>query len=131
MYIVGYIYEALEMRDGGKRYKGKGVSKAVNNINKIIAPKLKGKDVRFQKELDDFMVLKLDGTENEWGYPKAEHLLLLLILIIIIWMIMIIMIIVTNSNDNNDHNDSNSNSPTGQARRQRDPGGVHLFYYYS
>jgi enolase len=28
--------------------------------------------VRFQKELDDFMVLKLDGTENEWGYPKAK-----------------------------------------------------------
>jgi len=66
------IYEALELRDGGSRYKGKGVSKAVNNINKIIAPKLKGKDVRYQKDLDDFMILKLDGTENEWGYPKAK-----------------------------------------------------------
>jgi enolase len=66
------IYEALEMRDGGKRYNGKGVAKAVTNINRILAPKLKGKDVRFQKELDDFMVLKLDGTENEWGHPKAK-----------------------------------------------------------
>uniref|UniRef100_A0A7S4SGJ1 phosphopyruvate hydratase n=1 Tax=Alexandrium monilatum TaxID=311494 RepID=A0A7S4SGJ1_9DINO len=66
------IYEALEMRDGGSRYKGKGVSKAVGSINRIIAPKLKGKDVRFQKELDEFMIFKLDGTENEWGYPKAK-----------------------------------------------------------
>eukprot|EP00930_Biecheleria_cincta_P052631 TRINITY_DN378_c0_g1_i1.p1 TRINITY_DN378_c0_g1~~TRINITY_DN378_c0_g1_i1.p1 ORF type:complete len:510 (-),score=118.49 TRINITY_DN378_c0_g1_i1:205-1734(-) len=66
------IYEALEMRDGGSRYKGKGVSKAVGNINRIIAPKLKGKDSRFQKELDEFMIFKLDGSENEWGYPKAK-----------------------------------------------------------
>merc|ERR1740138_1275133 len=60
------------MRDGGSRYKGKGVAKAVSNINRVLAPKLKGKDVRFQKELDEFMVFKLDGTENEWGYPKAK-----------------------------------------------------------
>eukprot|EP00933_Yihiella_yeosuensis_P047884 TRINITY_DN4386_c0_g2_i1.p1 TRINITY_DN4386_c0_g2~~TRINITY_DN4386_c0_g2_i1.p1 ORF type:complete len:526 (+),score=151.32 TRINITY_DN4386_c0_g2_i1:67-1578(+) len=66
------IYEALEMRDGGSRYKGKGVTKAVSHINSIIGPKLKGKDVRFQKDLDEFMVFKLDGTENEWGYPKAK-----------------------------------------------------------
>jgi len=66
------IYEALELRDGGSRYKGRGVLKAVSNINRIIAPKLKGRDVRFQKEIDDFMVLKLDGTQNEWGYPKAK-----------------------------------------------------------
>jgi len=66
------IYEALEMRDGGHRYKGKGVQRAVNNINKVIGPKLKGRDVRNQKDLDDFMVLQLDGTENEWGYPKAK-----------------------------------------------------------
>jgi len=66
------IYEALELRDGGSRFKGKGVQTAVNNVNRIIAPKLKGKDVRYQKELDEFMVYKLDGTENEWGYPKAK-----------------------------------------------------------
>merc|ERR1740129_4919 len=65
------IYEALELRDGGARYKGKGVQKAVDNINRIIAPKLKGKDVRLQKELDEFMIFELDGTENEWGHPKA------------------------------------------------------------
>mmetsp|Transcript_89452 Transcript_89452/g.253428 ORF Transcript_89452/g.253428 Transcript_89452/m.253428 type:complete len:511 (+) Transcript_89452:361-1893(+) len=66
------VYEALELRDGGSRYKGKGVSKAVENINQKIAPQLKGKDVRYQKELDEFMVYKLDGSENEWGFPKAN-----------------------------------------------------------
>jgi len=66
------IYEALELRDGGGRYKGKGCQKAVRNINRIIAPKLKGKDVRLQKALDEFMVHDLDGTKNEWGYPKAK-----------------------------------------------------------
>eukprot|EP00413_Alexandrium_margalefii_P036069 CAMPEP_0204583784 /NCGR_PEP_ID=MMETSP0661-20131031/45969_1 /ASSEMBLY_ACC=CAM_ASM_000606 /TAXON_ID=109239 /ORGANISM="Alexandrium margalefi, Strain AMGDE01CS-322" /LENGTH=568 /DNA_ID=CAMNT_0051593173 /DNA_START=40 /DNA_END=1744 /DNA_ORIENTATION=+ len=65
------IYEALEMRDGGQRYKGQGVTKAVANINSIIAPALKGKDVRFQKEIDELMVYTLDGSQNEWGYPKA------------------------------------------------------------
>eukprot|EP00445_Apocalathium_hangoei_P039059 CAMPEP_0203963632 /NCGR_PEP_ID=MMETSP0359-20131031/93535_1 /ASSEMBLY_ACC=CAM_ASM_000338 /TAXON_ID=268821 /ORGANISM="Scrippsiella Hangoei, Strain SHTV-5" /LENGTH=498 /DNA_ID=CAMNT_0050899573 /DNA_START=64 /DNA_END=1560 /DNA_ORIENTATION=+ len=65
------IYEALELRDGGSRFKGKGVLKAVGNINRIIAPKLMGRDVRFQKELDDYMIHDLDGTENEWGFPKA------------------------------------------------------------
>jgi len=66
------IYEALELRDGGDRYKGKGVLKAVENINTIIAPGLTGKDVRKQKELDDEMIFKLDGSQNEWGYPKAK-----------------------------------------------------------
>jgi len=66
------IYEALELRDGGSRYAGKGVQKAVSNINKVIAPKLKGKDVRFQQDLDMFMIHELDGSENEWGYPKAK-----------------------------------------------------------
>jgi len=66
------IYEALELRDGGSRFKGKGVEKAVRNINRVIAPKLKGMDVRKQKELDEFMIYQLDGTENEWGYPKAK-----------------------------------------------------------
>jgi len=66
------IYEALELRDGGSRYKGKGVTKAIANIHDVIAPAMKGKDVRFQKDLDELMVQKLDGTENEWGYPKAK-----------------------------------------------------------
>jgi len=57
-------YEAVELRDGGKRYRGQGVLKAVKNINKIIAPKLKGKDPTEQKRIDDLMI-KLDGTENK------------------------------------------------------------------
>lgn len=56
--------EAIELRDGGKRYKGRGVLKAVNNINKIIAPKLIGKDPINQKEIDGLMI-KLDGTKNK------------------------------------------------------------------
>jgi len=66
------IYEAVELRDGGARFKGKGVSKAVNNINKVLGPKLKGKDCRNQKELDEFMIYEVDGTKNEWGFPKAK-----------------------------------------------------------
>ena len=66
------IYEALELRDGGSEYMGKGVSKAVANINEIIAPALIGKDPTQQAELDMFMVKELDGTENEWGYCKQK-----------------------------------------------------------
>lgn len=59
------IYEALELRDDDKkRYNGKGVLKAVDNINKIIAPALLGKDCTKQKEIDE-LILKLDGTENK------------------------------------------------------------------
>ena len=57
-------YEAIESRDGGKRYHGKGVLKAVKNINDIIGPLLKNKDVTRQKEIDDLMIA-LDGTENK------------------------------------------------------------------
>ena len=54
--------EALELRDGGARFHGKGVTKACQNVNKIIAPKLIGKTLKNQKELDSIM-LSLDGTE--------------------------------------------------------------------
>ncbi len=57
-------HEALEMRDGGKRYGGKGVLKAVTNVNKKIYPILQGLDVRKQKDIDRIM-LELDGTENK------------------------------------------------------------------
>jgi len=57
-------HEALELRDGGKRFNGKGVSKAVNNVNRKIAKKLVGMDVRDQKKIDEVM-LKLDGTDNK------------------------------------------------------------------
>ena len=50
------IREAVELRDGDpKRYAGKGVLKAVANINKIIAPKLKGKSPHTQRDLDELM----------------------------------------------------------------------------
>src|ERR1700761_6435966 len=57
------IREAVELRDGdAKRYAGKGVLKAVANVNKILGPKLKGKNPQGQREIDELM-LKLDGTE--------------------------------------------------------------------
>jgi enolase len=59
------VHEAVELRDGDKkRYKGKGVLKACNNVNDIIAKNLKGYDVTKQREIDDLMK-KLDGTENK------------------------------------------------------------------
>ncbi|PIR02091.1 MAG: phosphopyruvate hydratase [Candidatus Nealsonbacteria bacterium CG_4_9_14_0_2_um_filter_37_38] len=57
-------YEAVELRDAGQRYHGKGVQIAVRNINKIIQPKLKGKDAINQKEIDDLMI-EMDGTKNK------------------------------------------------------------------
>ncbi|HEB72439.1 MAG TPA: phosphopyruvate hydratase [Nitrospirae bacterium] len=57
--------EALEMRDGGKRmYQGKGVSKAIANVNKKIAPHLIGVEASDQAAVDGLM-LELDGTENK------------------------------------------------------------------
>jgi len=59
------IREAVELRDGdAKRYGGKGVLKAVANVNQLIAPKLKGKSPHAQKEIDALMC-ELDGTENK------------------------------------------------------------------
>jgi enolase len=59
------IREAVELRDGdAKRYGGKGVLKAVANVNTIIAPKLKGKSPHAQKEIDALLI-KLDGTETK------------------------------------------------------------------
>lgn len=57
-------YEAVELRDGTERYLGKGVQKAVENIEKLIHPALLGKDVTRQAELDDVM-RSLDGTEDK------------------------------------------------------------------
>lgn len=56
--------EALELRDGEKRYGGKGVRKAIENIEKEIAPKLLGLDSRRQADIDRTMI-ELDGTENK------------------------------------------------------------------
>ncbi|WP_026909022.1 phosphopyruvate hydratase [Paucisalibacillus globulus] len=58
-------YEAVELRDGDKgRYLGKGVEKAVHNVNEIIAPELLGLDVTRQNIIDALMI-ELDGTENK------------------------------------------------------------------
>src|SRR3954463_6701600 len=56
--------EALELRDGGPAYNGKGVAKAVGNIHMSIVPKLKGMDATDQRAIDEAL-LKLDGTDNK------------------------------------------------------------------
>ncbi len=56
--------EALELRDNDERYMGKGVLKAVNNVNTVIRAALLGVEVESQKEIDKIMI-KLDGTENK------------------------------------------------------------------
>lgn len=57
-------FEALELRDGGNTYMGKGVLTAVKNVNEIIAPALIGMDAEKQNEIDEKM-LALDGTPNK------------------------------------------------------------------
>ena len=58
-------HEAVELRDGDKdRYLGKGVLKAVDNVNNIIAEKIIGLDVRSQQEIDKLLI-DLDGTPNK------------------------------------------------------------------
>ncbi len=57
-------HEAVELRDGGSEYLGKGVLKAVANVNEIIAPELIGLDVTEQEAIDQLMI-KLDGTANK------------------------------------------------------------------
>jgi len=58
------IHEACELRDGGKRCMGKGVTQAVANVNDKIAPVVIGKHPTAQREIDDAM-LALDGTKNK------------------------------------------------------------------
>lgn len=57
-------FEALELRDGGNAYMGKGVLTAVKNVNEVIAPAIMGMDASNQTELDEKM-LALDGTPNK------------------------------------------------------------------
>ncbi|HPS83181.1 MAG TPA: phosphopyruvate hydratase, partial [Bacteroidales bacterium] len=59
------VHEAHELRDGDKKmYNGKSVLKAVNNVNKVIAPEIQGLDVTDQNQIDRLMI-QLDGTENK------------------------------------------------------------------
>ena len=57
-------HEAVELRDGGKDYMGKGVLKAVKNVNEILAEKLLGMSVFEQNKIDKYMI-ELDGTSNK------------------------------------------------------------------
>jgi enolase len=58
-------HEALELRDGDKkRYLGKGVLKAVHNVNSIIGPALEGQDATLQSHIDQLMI-SMDGTKNK------------------------------------------------------------------
>lgn len=57
-------HEAVELRDGGKAYMGKGVSKAIKNVNETIAPALLGAVV-FDQNLIDQTMIQLDGTKNK------------------------------------------------------------------
>jgi enolase len=56
--------EALELRDGGKRFRGKGVTKAVANVHDEIAPRLRGMDARDQARIDRTLI-DLDGTPTK------------------------------------------------------------------
>lgn len=68
------IYEAVELRDGdNKRFNGKGVQKAIKNVNTKIFPLLLGEDVRKQKRLDTLMI-ELDETDNK-AYLGANAIL--------------------------------------------------------
>lgn len=58
------IHEAVELRDGGDRYAGKGVQTAVSHVNNDIAKVLLDKDPKNQYEIDHAM-MDLDGTENK------------------------------------------------------------------
>ena len=57
-------HEAVELRDGGSKYMGKGVLKAVYNVNRIISKEIIGQSVFDQKLIDDLMI-KVDGTPNK------------------------------------------------------------------
>ena len=58
------LHEAVELRDGGKRYLGKGVARAVAHVNEKIAPRLRGKEARDQAAIDQIM-LDLDDSPNK------------------------------------------------------------------
>src|SRR2546427_9901915 len=58
------VHEAVELRDGGKRFLGKGVARAVAHVNQKIAPRLRGKEAREQAVIADVM-LPLDGSPTQ------------------------------------------------------------------
>ena len=57
-------HEAVELRDGDKRFLGRGVERAVDNVNRILAPRLRGREAKDQEGIDRLMI-ELDGTPNK------------------------------------------------------------------
>ena len=57
-------HEAVELRDGGKRFLGKGVARAVENVNRKLAPRLRGKNGSDQASIDRMMI-EMDGTTDK------------------------------------------------------------------
>ncbi|HTN70324.1 MAG TPA: phosphopyruvate hydratase [Methylomirabilota bacterium] len=57
-------HEAVELRDGGRRFLGKGVARAVENVNRKLAPRLRGKDAQEQAAIDRMMI-EMDGTSDK------------------------------------------------------------------
>jgi enolase len=57
-------HEAVELRDGGKRFLGKGVAHAVENVNRRLAPRLRGKEAQEQAAIDRMMI-EMDGTSDK------------------------------------------------------------------
>ena len=57
-------HEAVELRDGGKRFLGKGVARAVENVNRKLAPRLQGKEAQDQAAIDRLMI-EMDGTSDK------------------------------------------------------------------
>ena len=57
-------HEAVELRDGGEKYMGKSVGKAIKNVNEIISKEILGISV-FEQEKIDSLMIKLDGTQNK------------------------------------------------------------------
>ena len=66
------VLEAVELRDGGSRYLGKGVLKAVSHVNESIAPQLLGIDATRQETVDQIM-LDLDGTPEQGESRSKRH----------------------------------------------------------
>ncbi len=60
-------HEAVELRDGGKRYLGKGVERAVRNVNRVLGPRLRGREAKDQEGIDRFMI-ELDGTPDKRNF---------------------------------------------------------------
>ena len=58
------VHEAMELRDGGKRFFGKGVARAVANVNEKLGPRLRGREAREQEAIDRLMI-EMDGSPNK------------------------------------------------------------------